>query len=262
MRFRFWLALSAFAALACSMPLGCAWAADRPAPQTFNSNGTKLSFTVQGKGEPVILVHGWLSSGGLNWGLPGTSAQLAKNYEVITIDVRGHGQSDKPLKDEDYGPELVEDIVRLMDHLKLKKAHIVGYSMGGIITANFLAKHPNRALTGTLCGMGWLKDGELPQAWFAQIGKNDSNANAHAVCGRSLAKLAITEKEIKSIKVPVCVIVGSKDDLIKGLYVDPLKKVRDDWPVVEIKDGDHLSTVAKPQFKDEIAAWLKKNPSK
>jgi pimeloyl-ACP methyl ester carboxylesterase len=262
MRFRTWFALSVIGALACSMPLGCAWAADRPAIQSFDSNGVKIAYTVQGKGEPVVLIHGWLSSGGINWGLPGTAALLAKDYQVITIDVRGHGLSDKPLKDEAYGPELVEDVVRLLDHLKIKKADIVGYSMGGIITANFLAKHPDRVLTGTLGGMGWLKDGDIPQAFFAQIGKNDSTQNAHAVCGRSLAKLALTEKEIKSIKVPVAVIVGSKDDLIKGLYVDPLKKVRADWPVVEVKDGDHLSCILKPQFKEEIAAWLRKNPTK
>jgi pimeloyl-ACP methyl ester carboxylesterase len=259
MRFLRSFLLLALAAVVCSVPAGCARAADRPTIHTFDSNGVKIAYFVQGKGEPVVLIHGWLSSAGVNWALPGTSGSLSHNYQVIALDVRGHGLSDKPLKDEAYGPELVEDVVRLLDHLKIKKAHIVGYSMGGIIAANFIVKHPDRVLSGTLGGMGWLKEGDAAQWAFDQIGKNDPNAKPLAICGRSLAKLALTEKELKSIEVPMTVLVGTKDDLILRLYVEPLKKVRDDWPVVEIKDGDHLTCIVKPQFKEEIAAWLKKN---
>jgi pimeloyl-ACP methyl ester carboxylesterase len=234
-------------------------AADKSAGGTFNSNGVKIWYAVQGNGEPVVLIHGWLSSAALNWDLPGISALLAKDYQVITLDVRGHGRSDKPTKEEDYGPELVEDIVRLLDHLKIEKAHIVGYSMGGIIAGNFIAKHPDRVLSGTLGGMGWLKQGGIGQRGFAQIGKNDPKANAAAICGRSLSKLALSEEEIKSIKVPMTVLVGDKDDLIRRLYVDPLRTVRPDWPVIEIKDGNHISCIMKPQFKEAIADWIRKN---
>jgi pimeloyl-ACP methyl ester carboxylesterase len=178
---------------------------------------------------------------------------------VIALDVRGHGLSDKPAKEDGYGKELVEDVVRLLDNLKIKKAHIVGYSMGGIIAGNFLARHPDRALSGTLGGMGWMKKGGLAEWAFARIGKNDPNAKAHALCGRSLAKLALTEEEIKSIRVPVTVLIGDDDKLIKGLYVTPLQKVRKDWPVVEIKDANHITCILKEKFREEIAAWLKKN---
>jgi hypothetical protein len=71
--------------------------------------------------------------------------------------------------------------------------------------------------------------------------------------------LALTEDEVKSINVPVTILAGDKDDLIKKLYIDPLQKVRTDWPVVEIKDANHLTCILKPQFREEIAAWLKKN---
>lgn len=240
-------------------PVADARATDPPPPRYFDANGVKVAYLVEGKGEPVVLIHGWLSSAGINWVLPGTSGLLAKDYQVIALDVRGHGLSDKPTNDDTYGPELVEDIVRLLDHLRVKKAHIVGYSMGGIIAANFIAKHPDRVLSGTLGGMGWLKPGGFAQMAFAQIGKNDPNAKAPAVCGRSLAKLAVTEDELKAIRVPVTVLVGDKDDLIKRLYIKPLQQVRADWPVVEINDANHITCVLKPQFREEIAAWLKKN---
>jgi pimeloyl-ACP methyl ester carboxylesterase len=251
--------LTIFAVLASPAYLSCAHAAGKPAIQTFDANGVKIAYFVQGKGEAVVLIHGWLSSAGINWSLPGITGMLAKDYKVIALDVRGHGLSDKPAKEEAYGPELVEDIVRLLDHLKIKKAHIVGYSMGGIIAGNFLAKHPDRVLSGTLGGMGWLQAGGVGQFAFAQIGRKDPNAKTMALCGRSLAKLALTEKEIKSIRVPVTILVGDKDDLIKRLYVAPLQRVRKDWLVLEIKDANHISCILKPQFREEIVAWLKKN---
>jgi pimeloyl-ACP methyl ester carboxylesterase len=232
---------------------------DLPTVQSFDANGVKIRYFVEGKGEPVVLIHGWLSSAGINWALPGPSALLAKNYRIIALDMRGHGLSDKPTKEEAYGLELVEDIVRLLDHLKIQKAHIVGYSMGGIVAGKLLAKHPEGVLSGTLGGMGWLKEGGVAQLGFAQIGKKDPNATALTLCGRSLAKLALTQEELKSIRAPVTVLVGDKDDLVKMLYLKPLQQVRKDWPVIEIQDANHITCILKPRFREEIAVWLRKN---
>jgi pimeloyl-ACP methyl ester carboxylesterase len=243
-------------------PAGCVPRGDKAVVGTFDSKGTKISYFVQGKGEPVVLIHGWTSSADVNWKLPGTAALLAKDYQVIALDVRGHGRSNKPPVEEAYGPELVEDVVRLLDHLKIKKAHIVGYSMGGIITGAFLAKYPDRVLSATIGGMGWLKVGGAGQFGFSQIGKNEANPGPLALCGRSLAKLALTEDEIKSIKVPVIVLVGDDDGAIHKLYVEPLKEVRKDWQVVEIKGANHFTCIVREQFRDEIAAWLRKNSGK
>jgi pimeloyl-ACP methyl ester carboxylesterase len=252
---RYFLLLTLLTALGCQVGAN----PGKSTSQTFDSNGVKISYTVQGKGEPVVLIHGWLSSGAINWELPGTVALLAKDHQVIALDVRGHGQSEKPTKEDAYGPELVADVVRLLDHLKIEKAHIVGYSMGGIIAGNFIAMHPDRVLSGTLGGMGWLQEGGLGEWLFSQIGKNDPNAKAQTICGRSLAKLALTEKEIKSIKVPMTVLVGDDDGVGKKLYVEPLKSARKDWTVTEIKGADHFSCIMKQQFRDELAAWIKKN---
>jgi pimeloyl-ACP methyl ester carboxylesterase len=253
------VALSAVVVLL--VPVGSGGAADKPQGfklKDFQSNGVKIVYTIEGEGEPVILIHGWLSNAGINWGLPGTASLLGKDHQVIAIDVRGHGLSDKPTKDEDYGLELVEDVVRLMDHLKIEKAHIVGYSMGGIITAKFLVKHPDRALSGTLAGAGWLKEGSLEQKVFAEGGKDGKPVG---LCFKSLAKLALTEEEVKAIKVPVRMIFGDKD-FLKAAYGDPVKKVREDWKLVEIKDADHLTCIIKPQFKEEIQAWIEEQKAK
>jgi len=224
------------------------------ADETFDSNGVKITYAVKGKGEPVILIHGWLSSGWINWDLPGTTRLLARDHKVIWLDMPAHGRSDKPKDDAAYGPVLVEHVIRLMDHLKIKKTHIVGYSMGGIITAKLLAKHPDRVLSGTLGGMGWLRKGSLEEKVFAEGGKDGKPVG---VCFRSLAKLALTEEEIKSIRGPVMILFGDRDFLKKG-YVEPLLRVRKDWQVIDIKDADHISCIFKPQFMEEIHKWLAK----
>ena len=64
--------------------------------QFFDSNGVKIHYTVEGKGEPVILVHGFAANADANWRVPGITEALAKEYQVICLDNRGHGLSDKP----------------------------------------------------------------------------------------------------------------------------------------------------------------------
>jgi pimeloyl-ACP methyl ester carboxylesterase len=247
--------LTMCALLACPWHPGMTHAADKSAAQTFDSNGVKIHYSVQGKGEPVVLIHGLLSTAWINWDFPGSSALLARHFQVIALDVRAHGQSEKPTREEAYGLELVEDVVRLLDHLKIKKAHVVGYSMGGIIAAKLIARHPDRVLSGTLGGMGWLREKGAAQWAFAQMGKDGSPVG---LCARSLAKLALTEAEIKAIRVPVTILVGDNDRLIKKLYVEPLQRVRTDWPVIEIPNADHISCIMRPQFKEEIQRWLAK----
>jgi pimeloyl-ACP methyl ester carboxylesterase len=227
--------------------------AEEPKSQTFDAKGVKIRYLTAGKGGPVVLIHGLLSSAEINWKINGVIAELAKDHQVIALDLPGHGQSDKPEKEEAYGLQLVEDIALLMDQLKIKKAHVVGYSLGGAITMKFMAKHPDRVLSGTVCGMGWLKDPSpiLQRVW--------DDMKAPSGTRGSFGKLFLTEAELKKIDVPVKVIVGGKDDLVKGLYVDPLRRVRKDWPVVEIEKANHFDCILKPQFRDEIVAWVKKN---
>src|SRR5438093_10296877 len=82
----------------------------------FDSNGVKIHYVIEGEGDAVILIHGFVANHVIQWKAPGIMKELAKNYKVIAIDNRGHGQSGKPHQVEKYGVEMVEDVVRLMDH--------------------------------------------------------------------------------------------------------------------------------------------------
>jgi pimeloyl-ACP methyl ester carboxylesterase len=117
-------------------------------------DGTKFHYLEWGKGVPVILIHG---SGGtaLNWMANGLGASLAKTNRVIAIDMRGHGQTVGPDgKRQRRTPNMDLDVLAFMDAMKIQKAHIGGFSMGGSITSQILARAPERFLSAHFGGSG------------------------------------------------------------------------------------------------------------
>jgi pimeloyl-ACP methyl ester carboxylesterase len=127
------------------------------------SDGVKIHYYVKGKGSPVILIHGYTGSAAGNWLANGVFEALAKNHMVIAIDCRNHGKSDKP---QINGPGKAEDVVELMDHLKIKKAHLHGYSMGGGIVGRLLGMIPDRIITASFGGSGIQ---EVDPEWRAKV---------------------------------------------------------------------------------------------
>jgi pimeloyl-ACP methyl ester carboxylesterase len=220
----------------------------------FNSDGVPIHYTVTGSGEPVILVHGLYSSAELNWTLPGTTAALAKHYQVIALDNRGHGQSGKPHAEGAYGTNMVEDVVRLMDHLRIQKARVVGYSLGGMLVMKLAATHPDRVSAVVLGGMGWLKAGSPLDRFWENI-QGRTNALVPVACLHGIAQLGVTEADLKSLRIPVVIVVGDRDPC-RRLYVEPLHHVRPDWPVHLIPDAGHLNCSVKPEFKEQVLSAL------
>jgi pimeloyl-ACP methyl ester carboxylesterase len=234
--------------------------AKQPAGRTFDAKGVTLRYFVQGAGEPVVLVHGLLASAKLNWDIPGITAAIAKDHQVIALDLPGHGGSDKPETEDAYGVQMAEDVILLMDHLKIKKAHIVGYSLGGMITVKLLTLHPERVRSATIGGMGWVRDGGRNLGLRDRVPMREDGGPIGA-CVKGMGRLSVTAAELKAIKVPTIVIIGDQDPL-KRATVEPLREVRPDWPVVEIKSAGHMSCILKKEFTDAVAAWLLKNRQK
>ena len=258
----------------------------------FDSNGVKIHYIIEGKGIPVILVHGFAANIQMNWAVPGVVKALAKNYQVIALDNRGHGLSDKPHDVKKYGLEMVEDIVRLMDHLKIKKAHVVGYSMGAMIVNKLLATHPDRLLSATLGGGAatkqegdarFIKDltesldqgrGIAPvmlaltppghpkptpeQLKFLNLGIMKFNdAQALSALVRGWLELAVTPEDLKANKVPTLALVGSLDTLKSR--VDALKGRMPHLKIVVIDGADHMNAVFRPEFIKNLQQFLAKH---
>ncbi len=221
---------------------------------TLAVKGGKLHYQVQGTGEPVVLIHGLFSSAQMNWGFNGVIAALAKEHQVIAMDLPGHGQSDKPEAEEAYGQQMVEDVVALMDHLKVKKAHIVGYSMGGMIAGKLMVTHPDRVRSCILGGMGYLPEGGQLQKFWENIPSRGRGIVPPA-CLHGFSKFAMTDEQLKAISLPVEIVIGDHDP-VKKMYVEPLLKVRDDWPVVDVKGAGHITCIFKSEFREEIVKWV------
>lgn len=261
----------------------------------FDSTGVRIRYIEQGTGEPVVLIHGFLGKAdGVN--IAPLFRELAKNYKVIALDCRGHGQSDKPHDVKQYGQEMALDVVRLLDHLKIQKAHIVGYSMGGVITAKLLTMKPERFLTATIGGQGGvlapteseiklfeqLADGvekgslsllisaltpkDQPQPTEEQIkqgsamGLAGKDTAALAALVRSFPAVAITEAQVAAIKVPTLAIIGTADPMIEG--VNKLKKAMPQLKVVPIEKATHRTALTQPEFIAALREFLQANSIK
>jgi pimeloyl-ACP methyl ester carboxylesterase len=266
--------------------------------QFFSSDGVTLRYLVAGEGEPVLLIHGLGASVHIQWGAPGVMEALAEDYRVIAYDNRGHGRSGKPHNPDRYGEETVEDAVRLLDHLQIRKAHIVGYSMGAMITNKLLMEHPERFLSATLGGAGWLKSdderavfmeeviesleqrkGILPllvrltpsgrpkpteDQFRVRLGNqvfallNDQRAVAAAA--RGMSELAVTEEDLRANRVPTLALIGGADPL--KVTVDELAQVMPNLTVTVIEDADHLRTPGRPEFVRELKSFLSQHTVK
>ena len=247
------------------------------AHQKFNSDGVDIAYSDKGEGGPILLIHGFASNMFTNWEVTGWNKVLIKaGYRVLNIDNRGHGYSEKLYGDDDYGaPLMAQDAVRLLDHLGIEKAHIMGYSMGARICGFISFNNPERVLSTVFGGMGYNMvrgigaSGPIAKGLLAPNVadiKNDtvktfrlfaestgSDLKALAACIRS-ARTPITEEQLKTINTPVLVAVGTKD-VIAG----DAQRLADLMPtakVLSLEDKDHMKAVGDLGFKQGVVAFL------
>uniref|UniRef100_UPI0035B2826C alpha/beta fold hydrolase n=1 Tax=Devosia sp. TaxID=1871048 RepID=UPI0035B2826C len=122
----------------------------------FLSDGIEIAYDVHGDGPPILLIHGFGSSGKVNWLDTGwVDALTGAGYRAITADNRGHGASRKLYDARLYfAHDMAEDARRLLDHLGVTRCPVIGYSMGARIAAFLALAHPDRVDALVLGGMG------------------------------------------------------------------------------------------------------------
>src|SRR5215212_6665389 len=128
--------------------------------QSFSSDGVRIAYIDvapdTGRGDPILLIHGFASNHAVNWvnTLWVTTLRRA-GLRVVALDNRGHGQSEKPHRPEDYDSSVMAgDARRLLDHLEIPRADIMGYSMGARIGAHLAIIDPPRVRSLILGGLG------------------------------------------------------------------------------------------------------------
>lgn len=244
---------------------------------SFKSDGVEIAFLDEGQGMPILLIHGFASNKTVNWVDTGWVRHLTRlGFRVIAIDNRGHGESGKLHSPDGYsGPIMAEDARRLLDHLGIARADIMGYSMGARIGAFLTLAHPGRVRSLVFGGLGGnmvrpmagtssiaaaleapsVDDVKIATArtFRAFADSTKSDLKALAACIRS-SRDPLTPEMVGRISCPVLVAVGS-GDVIGGPAGD-LAKLIPGAEAFVIEGRDHMKAVGDRAYKDAVAAFL------
>ena len=248
---------------------------------SFHNGSVEIAYLDEGEGDPIVLIHGFASSMSVNWVYTGWVSELRKaGRRVIALDNRGHGGSSKLYDPEDYHiGTMAGDVRALMDHLGIARADLMGYSMGGRITAYLAYSAPERVRSAILGGIGirLIRDAVLAenvaQALEAEdaasvtdpLGKTfrsfadqtRSDRRALAACMRGSRRL-MTAEEAAGIKVPTLIAVGTVDDVAGAAQA--LAEVISQAQVLDIPDRDHMRAVGDRVYKAGVKDFLAQRP--
>lgn len=241
----------------------------------FESEGVRLHYELHGPedGGPIVLVHGFASYYRLNWvGTRWQETLTAAGFRIIGLDLRGHGESDKPHDSESYaGETMAADVRGLLDHMGLEAADYMGFSMGARVGLQALLDFPDRLRKVVLGGLG--TRGAIDDS--ASIARAFRGAPPENAIAESFLKFAaarphndlealaaciegswprLDPARLSAIKTPVLVVVGEKDELVSGApeLVEEIPTAR----LVTVPGRDHLGTVPAPEFKQAALAFL------
>ena len=244
---------------------------------TFQSDGLTLAYEVFGQGKPVLCIHGFASSGRVNWIDTGWVETLTDaGYQAIVLDNRGHGLSDKPHDPEAYYPsDMARDAVALLDHLGIERAAVLGYSMGARIAAFMAFEHEERVACVIFGGMGMnlingLSDGndiiaglrapslgELTHPTARQFrifaDHTKSDREALAACMET-SRQPMARADVRRINVPLLVAVGEADEMAGS--PEPLAELIPGAIAYVIPKRDHMRATGDKAFKAAALDFL------
>ncbi len=136
-------------------------------PYATTDDGVKLYYEVTGAGAPVIFVHEFAADH-RSW--EAQMRHFGQRYRCITFGARGYPPSDVPEKPSSYSQvRATDDILAVLDHLKIPAAHVVGLSMGGFATLHFGFRHPTRALSLVVAGVGYGAEREQQAKFKSEV---------------------------------------------------------------------------------------------
>ena len=247
----------------------------------FDSDGVSIHYEVFGQGKPVILIHGFAASLEVNWVSTGWIEALTPIRQVVGLDARGHGLSDKPHDPQAYaGDEMQNDVIRLMDYLNIDQADLFGYSMGAQISLRLLVSHPSRFTSVVLGGVGdfaWRRSGDSSSGFGSRVAEallaedpstiTDPIAKAFRAFAESFnndlqalaaymqaARPGIDGDELARVALPVLIVNGEADTLAGS--PDELAAAIPGARLVKIPERDHLTVVPDPRFKEAVVQFL------
>ena len=233
-----------------------------------------IHYVVTGSGEPVVLVHGFAQTH-VAWLETPLYADLVQDHKVIAVDLRGHGDSDKPHEPSAYGPHLKADLVNLLDHLGIDKAHLIGFSLGASVVGDVVVSSPERVQTATM-GSGYFTSWDEAEEEFAHQIENrgqggqrnpwepeNQDYRALAALVRGARYSVVSPEQIASITTPTLMVFGSVEtDNMTALHRDRLDSLPDSIALLIIQGADHDSSdaaILNPAFTKAVREHIAAN---
>ena len=202
-------------------------------------DGIDLYYATIGKGPPVVLLHGGLANSDY-WG--NQVRALMPHHEVILVDSRGHGRSTRDK--EPFGYDLMaDDVVGLLDKLKIERADIVGWSDGGIIGLDLAIRHPTRVRKVFAFAANSVTSGVVPD-----VEKNPTFARFIARAGDEYRHLSPTPGQYDAFVAQISHMWDSQPNWTNG-------QLQSITAQVEIADGDHDEAI-KRAHTEYLAATI------
>lgn len=248
--------------------------------QQFTAGGVTLRYREVGDGDPIIFIHGYTAT---LESMAGIAGALPPGHRNIALDLRGFGRSTKFGDAARFGQAMVDDVVQLMDHLKIQRAHLVGHSLGALVAANVTGRHPARVSSVALvAGPFWIEPqistesrrwiGDLEAgtgltnfvAWLfpAMNAQAAAMTNAGMMKSNDLPSLIASMRALPQLAMAGLVKNGDKAIVIAGT-ADPLFPLSSEFAqrspgsrLIEIAGANHLSVVTHAEAVKAIAAQL------
>lgn len=249
--------------------------------QFFSSDGVRIAYVDipahEGPGEPILLIHGFGSTHAVNWVNTMWTTTLGRaGFRVIALDNRGHGESEKLYDPAAYSSDIMaEDARRLLDHLGIERADVMGYSMGARITAHLALAHPGRVRSAILGGLGiHLVEGvglplgiadameaasldeltdPMQRMFRAFADQTRADRRALAACIRG-SRQTLTREQVARIATPTLVAVGTKDAVAGSAH--DLVALMPNARALDIPGKDHNPAVGDRVFKQAAVEFL------
>ena len=254
----------------------------------FDNEGIKIYYEIEGDGPPVVLIHGFSGNLEDSWKDSNLIETLKNKYKLILLDCRGHGRSDKPHDDSFYGYNMINDIIQLLEHLSIKQANFLGYSMGAYLLFQLILKKPEIIICAILGGFvltldereiakGRKNTEHIVDAFKAEsidqvkkpIGRafrtiaeqRNNDLLALAAVQASWSEFSIPPAELrevlKKIKVPVMTVVGSSEILLGDKTL--VAQLVPDACHFQIQGKDHLNVTSDSKFHMVVKGFLDLN---
>lgn len=242
---------------------------------TISANGLDISYTVEGAGPPLVMLHGATSTALEDW-----SAQrplFRQAFRLHLVDARAHGGTKWDVRDGFDRDMLVDDLLAFVDALGLRTFHVAGFSMGAMTALIFATRHPERLRTAIICGIDIQREPRASVArrlmdpqriereepeWAAQLERRHGPGQGAGAWRELLPAIAadvasqqlLTFEDLRRVRLPVQLAYGDRDVFVPADHAIELYRQLPDARLFLSPDTPHTVMVSRPALFNHVAA--------